>query len=427
MSRFLLLVVVFLVAPLPVACAPAQQERAAADESAEAERSTATAAAITMRRGLWVLCEGSQRVLEHPERIARLIRDAEVLGVSDLFVQVYRGGRAWFATPRADATPFAKTLDAAEQSGLTRLIEAATQRGIRVHAWVNVLSLASNRSAPLLDALGRDVVLVDHKGRSLLDYPDFDVPVPDRNWYRMGTPALWLDPAAPGLRRHFAALFAELMLQYPGLSGLHLDYIRYADALPLTPGSRFDVGLSFGFGAPQRARFERETGLRAPFRNSTANAARFDTWRRDQLSALVASIASAVRAVRPGLELSAAVIADRERAYNVDFQDWLGWLDAGHLDFAVPMLYTRDPLRFRYGVEALAGLASERRRLWVGLGAWLFAANPASGVAQLRDIAQQKSLGNALFSWDSIHDSPALLDALAAEVARAQERPAAAR
>lgn len=377
------------------------------------------------RRGLWVLCEGTGRVLEHPQRIAELMNDAEALGVSDLFVQVYRGGRAWFATELADAAPTARTLGADGESALARLLDAAHAHGIRVHAWVNVLSLAQNREAPLLDALGPGVVLVDHKGRSLLDYPNFEPPAPDRAWYRMGTPALWLDPAAPELEQHLGELFADLLRAHPQLDGLHFDYIRYADALPFTPGSRFGVGLSFGYGKASRARFRKETGLTAPFGARQENHNAFDNWRRAQLSALVAELARRARAVRPGIEVSAAVIADRERAYLVDMQDWLVWLDAGALDFAVPMLYTRDETRLRYGVETLSGLAGPGRALLVGLGAWLFADRPEAAVAQLRFTRQAGNVGSALFSWDSLREQPALLGALAREASR--ERNASTR
>ena len=51
-------------------------------------------------RGLWVLAEGSVRVLDDPARVAPLLERAKRLGVTDLFVQVYRGGRAWYATKR---------------------------------------------------------------------------------------------------------------------------------------------------------------------------------------------------------------------------------------------------------------------------------------------------------------------------------------
>ena len=369
------------------------------------------------KRALWVLCEGSQRVLEHPDRVALLLADAEALGVSDLFVQVYRGGRAWFRSTLADATPWQATTRPDGSDGLAALIEAAHARGLRVHAWVNVLNLAGNRAAPILGALGRDAAIVDQKGRSVLDYPELDVPPPDREWLRMGTPAIWLDAAVPGVAERLAATFAELVRGYP-LDGLHFDYVRYPDTLPFSPGTQFGVGLGFGFGEPARARFQAETGLAAPFAGSLANAERFDAWRRARLTALVAGVAAAARAERPGLRVSAAVIPERERAYRVDLQDWLGWLDAGHLDFAVPMLYTRDPALLRYGVETYAGLAQRKREIWVGLGSWLFATEPARAVEQLRVASGTPGLATALFSWDSIRETPELLSALATDVAR---------
>jgi uncharacterized lipoprotein YddW (UPF0748 family) len=300
------------------------------------------------------------------------------------------------------------------------LVRKAQERGLRVHAWVNVLSLASNADAPILRDLGRDAVAVDQKGRSVLDFPGFEVPQPDRGWYRMGTPALWLDPAAPGVAERLVATFDELLAGYPALDGLHLDYIRYADVLPFTPGTRFGVGLSFGFGEPSRTRFQQETGLLAPFGASLQNGNRFDDWRRSQLSALVASIAAQARARRPGVEISAAVISDVERGYLVDFQDWVGWLDAGHIDFAVPMLYTLDSAMLRVGVETMSALARSRQ-IWVGLGSWLFADTPSRAVAQLRQVSAESALGSALFSWDSIRDAPELRAALAQEVAAGRD------
>jgi hypothetical protein len=59
------------------------------------------------RVALWVPCEGSVRVLDDPvARIPKLIADAKALGATDLFVQSYRGGRAWYDSAIADATPY---------------------------------------------------------------------------------------------------------------------------------------------------------------------------------------------------------------------------------------------------------------------------------------------------------------------------------
>jgi uncharacterized lipoprotein YddW (UPF0748 family) len=342
--------------------------------------------------------------------------------VTDLFVQVYRGGRAWFDSSLADTAPWHATWRSPEPPGadaLASLIARARAEGLRVHAWVNVLSLSKNAAAPLLRELGAGAVLTDQWGRSLLDYPDYDVPEAERKSYRVGTPAIYLDPAAPGVADRLAATFEELLRRYPDLAGLHLDYIRYPDVLPYLPGTRFGVGLSFGYGAATRARFQAETGLEAPFAaERIGNAERFDAWRREQLSGLVATIATRARAARPGVQLSAAVYPDVERAYLGLYQDWRGWLEAGSIDFAVPMLYAKDERLFRYQVDELAGLP-EAARIWVGLGSWLFAGEPARAVAQTQLVTGHEALGVAFFSWDSIHEEPALRDALATTAPRA--------
>jgi uncharacterized lipoprotein YddW (UPF0748 family) len=364
------------------------------------------------RRGLWVLCEGSQRVLEHPAKIPRLIEDAGALGATDLFVQVYRGGRAWFDSSLADAAPYRSLRGANGVDTLAELLTHAHAAGLRVHAWVNVLSLAHNEHAPLIETLGRDAVLVDQHGRSILDYPQLDVPPPDRSYYRMGTPAVWIDPAAPGVAAHLAETFGELLARYPALDGLHLDYIRYPGVLPFAPGSRFGVGLDFGHGKPTRARFRAETGLEAPSGGRLANANRWDAWRRDKVTELVRAIGDAAHAARPGLMLSAAVWSHADRAYLSIGQDWRRWLEEGLLDFAVPMTYTLDTRMFRYQVEAFA---YERLapRVWIGIGTWLFAGQPARAVEQVRLARAAGVAGDSLFSWDSIAEAPELHAALA--------------
>lgn len=405
-----------------LACAPFPRPAAQAGDAvvpSQVEASQPAPVRAPSPRGLWVLAEGSQRVLEHPDRLDELLDDARALGVTDLFVQVYRGGRAWFPTERADDAPYQAVWrtgggGAPERDALEVLLERAHAEGLRVHAWVNVLSLARNTEAPIVATLGRSAVLVDQYGRSLLDYPDQEVPEPQAGFYRMGTPAVYLDPAAPGVAAHLATTFEDLLLRYPAFDGLHLDYIRYPDVLPFTPGTRFGVGLSFGHGEATRQRFQEATGLTAPFQDSLGNGNAFDDWRRDELSALVARIGQQARAARPGLVLSAAVWAYPDRAYLAIFQDWRGWLERDLLDVAIPMLYSKDDRLFGYAVDAFAG-SPAADRIWVGLGSWLFARDPGRAVAQLGRVPAP--LGTALFSWDSIHAEPALRDALAQAVA----------
>ena len=371
-------------------------------------------------RGLWVLAEGSQRVLEHPERVAPMLADAGRLGATDLFVQVYRGGRAWFDSTHADASPYHAVAHENGQGPLGRLIERAHAAGIRVHAWVNVLSLAGNRDAPMVHELGRAAVLEDRWGRSILDYPKLDVPKPDRAYYRMGTPAVWIDPAAPGVASYLSQVFAELVARHPDLDGLHLDYIRYPDVLPFVPGSRFGVGLDFGYGLATRERFRVETGLEAPLGDSLRNANRWDAWRRESVTALVRTIRDAAWAARGAenpraLQMSAAVWTYADRAYLSQGQDWRRWLEEDLVDFVVPMTYTLDDRILRYHAESFAG-SPHADRIWIGLGTWLFGKHPTRALEQIAIASDAGAAGDALFSYDSIADAPQLRDALSRKI-----------
>ena len=409
----------FVLTSLLVACeAPTERDSVAAEASHP--EGTAPGAATGLpapRRALWVLAQGHVRVLDDPTRVPTLIDHATALGATDLYVQVYRGGRAWYDASLADASPHRRVMKVTGQDSLALLLEQATAAGLRIHAWVNVLSLSQNPEAPILEVLGRQIVHVDRQGRSLLDYPEFEVPEPDRRNLRMGTPGIYLDPGAPGLADYLARVFEELLVRYPALAGLHLDYIRYPDVLPFSPGSSFGVGLDFGYGEATRARFRTETGLEAPFGDRTTHARRWDDWRRDRVREVVAGIATRARAARPGVELSAAVWTWANRAYLSMGQDWRGWLEDELIDVAVPMAYTRDHRLLRYQVEHFAGLP-DRARIIPGLGTWLFARDPDGARHQI-EIAREAGLRDvALFSYDSIVAAPDLHAALAQAFAR---------
>ena len=245
----------------------------------------------------------------------------------------------------------------------------------------------------------------------MLDYPGLQVPEDEQRWVRVGTPGVWLDPGTPALAERLAAVFAELLVGYPELDGLHLDYIRYPDVLPFVPGARFDVGLDFGFGDSSRMRFRAETGLEAPFGRDSRNAEAFDEWRRALVTEVVGAISKAARHARPGIAVSAAVWAFPTRAYLSLYQDWTRWLSDGALDFAIPMAYSRDPRLF--SLMARTSLAAGGARTWLGLGAWLFDEAPEGAAAQLREARALSPGGIALFSWDALAASPGLVAALA--------------
>jgi hypothetical protein len=196
------------------------------------------------------------------------------------------------------------------------------------------------------------------------------------------------------------------------LVGIHLDYIRYPYALPITPGSRFSPRLDFGYGRTSMERFRAETGFRAPIngiQQSTAAYQAWDSWRRLQVTRTVQEVESALRVRRPDALLSVAVLPWADRAYLSSFQNWRAWLQAGLLDKVVLMNYTRDEelaIQISRGGVAWrlpSGVNAKRQgKVLVGLGAYLFSGDPRPIWRQWHGALHSGADGVVLFSYDTM-------------------------
>ncbi len=361
--------------------------------------------------GLWVQAEGANRTLDSAEKIKALVKRACSAGVTDIYAQVYRSGRAWFPTKLADDTPSRR----AGQDPLALLLDLASRGkehgcAIKVHAWINAFALARNKKAPIIRELGKEAVLKDQYGRSLLEYPLSGKPTWAKG-FGLGTPGIFLDPGNPGVRERIIDVAAHLVKNYPRLAGIHLDFIRYPYALPISPGSRFSPRLDFGYSEASVARFKQETKKTAPRAGvnvKRADAAAWDKWRRAQITSAVRGVYETTRSLRKQVVVSAAVLPWAERAYLSAFQDWRGWLNSGLLDKAVVMNYSRDEhLAAQISRSALAAKRaktphSQAPGVVIGLGAYLFTKNAAGIWREWRAAREAGADGVALFSYDQM-------------------------
>jgi len=80
---------------------------------------------------------------------------------------------------------------------------------------------------------------------------------------------------------------------------------------------------------------------------------KWNAFREESVSTLVQDVYQRVQAVRPEVQVSAAVARKRSWASN-KFQNWYGWLAGGYIDFVVPMAYVSE-------TSSLEGLVDEWR------------------------------------------------------------------
>jgi len=341
------------------------------------------------------------------EQIRDMVADAAAAGFNTLIVQVRGRGDAYYASslePRAESLQGPPDFDP-----LALTIAEAHRRGMAVHAWINTHLVWGPVAPPqsplhLVNAhpewlavprpLARELFAADPASPSF--YEALRRYAADRPQTVEG---IYTSPSHPDVRARVLAVWMDLLARYD-LDGLHFDYIRYPSGdFDYSRGAleRFRSWVAYRIGTARLAELDRAAAA-DPLAFTTALPAEWDDFRREQITSLVAEIYGAVKARRPELVVSAAVVAEPETAHGVRFQEWERWLEAGILDIAVPMAYTPDDARFQTLVRSARRAAGQRDRVWAGIGAYL---DTATGTLSKIDLARAEDAGGVvLFSYD---------------------------
>ena len=339
-------------------------------------------------RGLWVV----RTALVSPAEVDRVVEEAERAGFNALFVQVRGRGDAFYSSREAPRSPLLRG-QPVEFDPLARLMQRARERGLEVHAWINVL-LVAGFAMPLPPGhaveLHPEWLMVPRSAAraSLAARPGSLAALvrgaaagdPDVEGY-------YLSPSAPGVAEMLEATVRELVRGYP-VRGVHLDFIRY-------PGPEYDWSRAALEGFARRQ--GRGGDLMA---GPAADPEGFERYRRETLTALAERLARSARAERPGLVISAAVVPDQEMAVRARFQDWPAWLARGVLDAVCPMAYTVDSRIFRQQVAEAGARIGPGQAVWAGVGAYRLGVD---GILEKIALAREAgAAGVVLFSHESL-------------------------
>jgi len=315
------------------------------------------------------------------DEVRQVAADAAALGVTDLFFQVRGQADAYY---RSRLEPWGEELFRGKPREVTEpdfdplavAIEAAHRRGIRVHAWVNVMPLWKGTTPPR------------HWSHPLFTKPELRLrdretgrPQPLNDHY------IIVNPMKPEAHAHITAVVRDLASRY-AIDGLHLDYIRFI-------GNR-EAAQRYLDAKPEAV--------------------------RQQITDLVRLIRAALHRERPGTPLTAAVWGDRQLGREKFMQDYTAWMRQGLVEAVMPMIYTANAREYQ---QRLADVISVRGQAGVVAGVGLYKhADPALTLTQLQLARQLGANGVCLFAYSSLFESsnPGQDDAPAARALRQRMR-----
>ena len=236
-------------------------------------------------------------------------------GIHGLIPEIYNGRQTLFRSTRLPVrAPWLETA-----------IPIATAAGLEVHAWMWCMPC-------LLDSVVKqhaDWYNVNARGESAVDKPAYV------DYYK------FLDPARPEVREFVRDTVRELAA-IPGLTGIHLDYIRHPDAiLPSGLWSKYGIvqdkvypPYDYGYTEYSRGAFKARTGVDPMDLTDPESNQAWLQYRLDTVVDLVNDYL--VPAAHDGGKvITAAVFPGPSEARRMVRQDWGRF----KLDAFLPMLY----------------------------------------------------------------------------------------
>lgn len=258
---------------------------------------------------------------------------------------------------------------------LEYLLTEVKKYDIAVHAWITVLVITPHD----LTKLPEDHLYYKNKEWITTDLEGNPMPLTSAEGY-------FIDPGIREVREYTLNFISDLLLNYPQLAGLHLDYVRYP-------------GEDYGYH-PQAMQIFEQSLIPNTYSNRML-------WKEAVITKLVKDIHTKVKELNPNLELSVAVVADKVKARSKYSQNWQLWLEQGIVDKVYTMAYTKkdEVLEMQLADPTLEPF---KDKVVVGLRAW----STGKPKYEVSDIVSKISLSRkngfkniALFSYSGIMEN----------------------
>ncbi|MFA7181097.1 MAG: putative glycoside hydrolase [Bacteroidales bacterium] len=361
---------------------------------------TTKEATDTNQKKVWAWMSG-KTTMTH-DQWDHYFRNASQAGIDAIILECHGG----YPEVLGDSTQFR---DSAAILIINTALEYSKAYDIELHAWI----WTTNRTEMSLRNAHPEWYQVNALGQSCLD-----IKLYNREHYR------WLCPSRPEAVQYLKERVAELA-QIDGLAGVHLDFIRYPDAI-LPYGLHESRNVVQDKVYPQwdfcycpvcRSKFKDQTGIDPmELEDPTANQ-EWMQFRWDALANMAGEVASEIKA--HGKISSAAVFASPEESKKLVRQDWANFRNIDHF---LPMIYHKFydwedeaiMTATKEGVEALK--ANGNRGI---LTSGLFVGHvPAERIPEFFGYAiQGGSQGVCLFSLEGVDMTPGYWEKLKEAIA----------
>ena len=361
--------------------ARAQQEYDTAKKSIIEAYARAIPSRLVEGRALW-LDRGTVVSVKKPEDMKKLFDKIEESGINVVYLETINAGFPIYPSKYVEQNPLTKGYDP-----LKSAIDEAHARDIELHAWTWIFAVGNTRH------------------NVLINKPEnYSGPVISNNFYEGALLGMngnllphnqteyWLNPANPEACEYLTKVLEEIARNYD-VDGIQLDYIRY-------PFQSRSTAMGFDFTGKEL--FEKETGYSLDsLDNETYEE--WLKWKTDKVSSFVKDTSTALRKIKPNLQISAAVYAgDQRRRLATIQQDWERWIENGWVDTLSPMSYATNSEKLTELAGYVNNTSNNKALIYPGLA--IRQLDTAGFLEQLDTVRGLGMVGNTIFAMAHLNN-----------------------
>jgi len=340
-------------------------------------------------RGLWVV----RYALSDTNEISEIIQTAELLNLTDLYIQV-----------RALGIPFGQDKLDSDVTNFGRLVARARGKSIRVHAWLNILYIWGGKNLP------QDKTHIFYRTeKSSLRSAWDDTVTGYGNLRAKGIEGYFIHPADNANKLDLKIFISDLIKNYP-VDGIHLDYFRYPSLeYSFSPMGRTRFFQKYWFDPAVILKpytYVKDDDLTEKF---SYNTKIYKHFLRQELTGFLIEIKDYISQYQSEIELSVAVKPDIQIARNDYFQDWGHWLKEGICDRVVMMNYDTVMTNFQKNLQNDLG-DKNNKNIIVGISTYNQAYNAV--LERIKIVSDDNKGGFSIFSYNYLKENPVYLEKL---------------
>lgn len=325
-----------------------------------------------------------------PEKVGQILDHLKSIGIDNVFLETYYHGVTIFPSDTMKAHGLISQRPEFAGTDVLRIwLEQAHKRNMKVHVWFQTFYIGNDSVSPIPR-------LLKSKYPEWLNRQYWSANCPEAQPSKAEHNGYFLDPANPAVQDYLMGILKEIATKYD-VDGINIDYIRYPVCSP--DNTAEFLSTSWGYTHYAMEEFKKSYGV--PPLNIGVNDAAWCKWsdyRMNKVTNFVERLHE-LKAIRPGMTISAVVFPDKDQSALIKLQDWTRWAQLCYVDAFTPLFLSSNIEFTRKYLRDMVAIKNPKIKIYAGLFEPFTLVEPTVLPQEIKATREENADGVIIFDY----------------------------